>query len=352
MISCGCASPKLYENPAFEGPPVEKAAQNHGIQAVYDKKTKQVRITYSEEATVNDLKRSVAKIIGTDKSNILLESSPVSKKTSAPETVPEEQGESLEEKLAAVEAEKKAEEEAAAAKKAAEEEAAAAKKAAEEEAAAAKKAAELERKQTLKLEAEKKAAEKKAAEEAAAAKKAAELERKQTLKLEAEKKKAEEAAAKEAAAKEAAAKEAELKRLADQKERAKKELARMDTAKKELATPTKASPSKSPQKPLILPKKVSPKSSPNNGLVNSVLKWSVIGVASLAARAVMGAKPAKKEKAATASASPKSGVNPLKAIGKFGGCVMKDDFAPGVVVRLTACTLELNEAPIKNHFRI
>ena len=298
MISCGCASPKLYENPAFEGPPVEKAAQNHGIQAVYDKKTKQVRITYSEEATVNDLKRSVAKIIGTDKSNILLESSPVSKKTSAPETVPEEQGESLEEKLAAVEAEKKAE------------------------------------------------------EEAAAAKKAAELERKQTLKLEAEKKKAEEAAAKEAAAKEAAAKEAELKRLADQKERAKKELARMDTAKKELATPTKASPSKSPQKPLILPKKVSPKSSPNNGLVNSVLKWSVIGVASLAARAIMGAKPAKKEKAATASASPKSGVNPLKAIGKFGGCVMKDDFAPGVVVRLTACTLELNEAPIKNHFRI
>jgi len=320
MISCGCASPKLYENPAFEGPPVEKAAQNHGIQAVYDKKTKQVRITYSEEATVNDLKRSVAKIIGTEQSNILLESSPVSKKTSAPETVPEEQGESLEEKLAAVEAEKKAEEEAAAAKKAAEEEAAAAKKAAEEEAAAAKKAAELERKQTLKLEAEKK--------------------------------KAEEAAAKEAAAKEAAAKEAELKRLADQKERAKKELARMDTAKKELATPTKASPSKSPQKPLILPKKVSPKSSPNNGLVNSVLKWSVIGVASLAARAIMGAKPAKKEKAATASASPKSGVNPLKAIGKFGGCVMKDDFAPGVVVRLTACTLELNEAPIKNHFRI
>ena len=298
MISCGCASPKLYENPAFEGAPVEKAVQNHGIQAVYDKKTKQVRITYSEEATVNDLKRSVAKIIGTDKSNILLESSPVSKKTSAPETVPEEQGESLEEKLAAVEAEKKAE------------------------------------------------------EEAAAAKKAAELERKQTLKLEAEKKKAEEAAAKEAAAKEAAAKEAELKRLADQKERAKKELARMDTAKKELATPTKASPSKSPQKPLILPKKVSPKSSPNNGLANSVLKWSVIGVASLAARAVMGAKPAKKEKAATASASPKSGVNPLKAIGKFGGCVMKDDFAPGVVVRLTACTLELNEAPIKNHFRI
>jgi len=315
MISCGCASPKLYENPAFEGPPVEKAAQNHGIQAVYDKKTKQVRITYSEEATVNDLKRSVAKIIGTEQSNILLESSPVSKKTSAPETVPEEQGESLEEKLAAVEAEKKAEEEAAAAKKAAEEEAAAAKKAAEEEAAAAKKAAELERKQTLKLEAEKKKAE-------------------------------------EAAAKEAAAKEAELKRLADQKERAKKELARMDTAKKELATPTKASPSKSPQKPLILPKKVSPKSSPNNGLVNSVLKWSVIGVASLAARAIMGAKPAKKEKAATASASPKSGVNPLKAIGKFGGCVMKDDFAPGVVVRLTACTLELNEAPIKNHFRI
>ncbi|XRB12219.1 hypothetical protein RI054_04g20550 [Pseudoscourfieldia marina] len=320
MISCGCASPKLYENPAFEGAPVEKAAQNHGIQAVYDKKTKQVRITYSEEATVNDLKRSVAKIIGTEQSNILLESSPVSKKTSAPETVPEEQGESLEEKLAAVEAEKKAEEEAAAAKKAAEEEAAAAKKAAEEEAAAAKKAAELERKQTLKLEAEKK--------------------------------KAEEAAAKEAAAKEAAAKEAELKRLAEQKERAKKELARMDTAKKELATPTKASPSKSPQKPLILPKKVSPKSSPNNGLVNSVLKWSVIGVASLAARAIMGAKPAKKEKAATASASPKSGVNPLKAIGKFGGCVMKDDFAPGVVVRLTACTLELNEAPIKNHFRI
>jgi len=315
MISCGCASPKLYENPAFEGPPVEKAAQNHGIQAVYDKKTKQVRITYSEEATVNDLKRSVAKIIGTEQSNILLESSPVSKKTSAPETVPEEQGESLEEKLAAVEAEKKAEEEAAAAKKAAEEEAAAAKKAAEEEAAAAKKAAELERKQTLKLEAEKKKAE-------------------------------------EAAAKEAAAKEAELKRLAEQKERAKKELARMDTAKKELATPTKASPSKSPQKPLILPKKVSPKSSPNNGLVNSVLKWSVIGVASLAARAIMGAKPAKKEKAATASASPKSGVNPLKAIGKFGGCVMKDDFAPGVVVRLTACTLELNEAPIKNHFRI
>ena len=347
MISCGCASPKLYENPAFEGAPVEKAAQNHGIQAVYDKKTKQIRITYSEEATVNDLKRSVAKIIGTDQTNILLESSPVSKKTSAPETVPEEQGESLEEKLAAVEAEKKAEEEAAAAKKAAEEEAVAAKKAAEEEAAAAKKAAELERKQTLKLEAEKKAAEKKAAEEAAAAKKAAELERKQTLKLEAEKKKAEEAAAKEAAAK-----EAELKRLADQKERAKKELARMDTAKKELATPTKASPSKSPQKPLILPKKVSPKSSPNNGLVNSVLKWSVIGVASLAARAIMGAKPAKKEKAATASASPKSGVNPLKAIGKFGGCVMKDDFAPGVVVRLTACTLELNEAPIKNHFRI
>ena len=89
MISCGCASPKLYENPAFEGPPVEKAAQNHGIQAVYDKKTKQVRITYSEEATVNDLKRSVAKIIGTEQSNILLESSPVSKKTSAPETVPE-----------------------------------------------------------------------------------------------------------------------------------------------------------------------------------------------------------------------------------------------------------------------
>jgi len=172
------------------------------------------------------------------------------------------------------------------------------------------------------------------------------------LKLEAEKKKAEEAAAKEAAAKEAAEREAELKRLAEQKERAKKELARMDTAKKELATPTKASPSKSPQKPLILPKKVSPKSSPNNGLVNSVLKWSVIGVASLAARAIMGAKPAKKEKAATASASPKSGVNPLKAIGKFGGCVMKDDFAPGVVVRLTACTLELNEAPIKNHFRI
>ena len=84
-----------------------------------------------------------------------------------------------------------------------------------------------------------------------------------------------------------------------------------------------------------------------------MLKWSVIGVASLAARAIiMGAEPAKKEKAATASASPKSGVNPLKAIGKFGGCVMKDDFAPGVVVRLTACTLELNEAPIKKHFRI
>ena len=122
----------------------------------------------------------------------------------------------------------------------------------------------------------------------------------------------------------------------------------MDTAKKAL-------PTKSPKKkPLILPKEASPnKSSPNNGLVNRVLKWSVIGVASLAARAIiMGAKPAKKEKAATASASPKSGVNPLKAIDKFGGCVMKEDFAPGVVVRLTACTLDLNEAPIKNHFRI
>ena len=86
-----------------------------------------------------------------------------------------------------------------------------------------------------------------------------------------------------------------------------------------------------------------------------MLKWSVIGVASLAARAIiMGAKPAKKEKAATASASPKSsGVNPLiKGIGKFGGCIMKDDFSTGVLVRLTACTLELNEAPIKKHFRI
>ena len=93
--------------------------------------------------------------------------------------------------------------------------------------------------------------------------------------------------------------------------------------------------------------------SQNNGLVNSVLKWSVIGVASLAARAIMGAKPAKKEKAATASASPKSGVNPLiKGIGKFGGCIMKDDFSTGILVRLTACTLELDEAPIKKHFRI
>jgi len=95
--------------------------------------------------------------------------------------------------------------------------------------------------------------------------------------------------------------------------------------------------------------------SQNNGLVNSVLKWSVIGVASLAARAIiMGAEPAKKEeKAATASASPKSGANPLiKGIGKFGGCIMKDDFSTGVLVRLTACTLELNEAPIKKHFRI
>ena len=86
-----------------------------------------------------------------------------------------------------------------------------------------------------------------------------------------------------------------------------------------------------------------------------MLKWSVIGVASLAARAIiMGAEPAKKEeKAATASASPKSGANPLiKGIGKFGGCIMKDDFSTGVLVRLTACTLELNEAPIKKHFRI
>ena len=98
--------------------------------------------------------------------------------------------------------------------------------------------------------------------------------------------------------------------------------------------------------------------SQNNGLVNSVLTQVVSDrrrfADSLAARAIiMGAEPAKKEKAATASASPKSGVNPLiKGIGKFGGCVMKDDFSTGILVRLTACTLELDEAPIKKHFRI